>query len=48
MKKIRENFLKLPKLLDDNIKIINSSESLKNVFEDVIKETDKLFQKVKT
>ena len=48
MKKIRENFLKLPKLLDDNIKIINSSESLKNVFEDVIKETDELFQKVKT
>ena len=42
MKKIRENFLKLPKLLDDNIKIIDSSRLLENVFEDVRKEVDKI------
>lgn len=42
MKKIRENFLRMPKLLKDNIKIIDSSKSLKNVFEAVKKETDKI------
>lgn len=42
MKKIRENFLRLPKLLNDNIKIIDSSKSLKNVFEDIKKEVDKI------
>lgn len=42
MKKIRKNFLKLPKLVNDNIKIIDSSKSLKNVFEAVKKETDKI------
>ena len=42
MKKIRANFLKLPKLLSDNIKIIDSSKSLKNVFEDIKKEIDKM------
>lgn len=35
MKNIRKNFLKLPKLLDDNIKIIDSSKTLNEVFEDV-------------
>ena len=40
MKKIRQKFLQLPKLLEDNIKIIDSSKPLKNVFEDVRKEVD--------
>ncbi len=40
MKKIRENFLKLPSLLKDNIKIIDSSKPLKNVFESARKELD--------
>ena len=42
MKKIRQNFLKLPKLLDDNIKVIDSSKTLNVVFEDVKKEVDKM------
>ena len=42
MKKIRQNFLKLPKLLDDNIKIIDASKSLKDVFGDIRKEIDKI------
>jgi len=42
MKRIRQNFLKLPKLLNDNIKIIDSSKSLKEVFEDIRKEIDRL------
>ena len=40
MKKIRANFLKLPKLVNDNIKIIDSSKSLKDVFDDIKKEID--------
>ncbi|MEK6943048.1 MAG: dTMP kinase [Nanoarchaeota archaeon] len=41
MKKIRNNFLKMPKMLKkDNIKIINSSKSLKNVFANVKKEVN--------
>ena len=42
MKRIRFNFLNLPKLLQDNIKIIDSSRSLKGVFNDIIKEIGKL------
>ncbi|MEK6828262.1 MAG: hypothetical protein AABX78_02830, partial [Nanoarchaeota archaeon] len=42
MKKIRQNFLKLPKLLNDNIKIINATKSLKEVFGDIRKEIDKI------
>ena len=42
MKKIRQNFLKLPRLLNDNIKIIDSSKKLKSVFEDIRKEMDKI------
>lgn len=42
MKKIRENFLKLPKLLSDNITIIDSSKPLQNVFENVKAEVDKI------
>lgn len=45
MKKIRGNFLKLPKLLDDNIKIIDSSRPIKNVFEDIKKELNKLLNR---
>lgn len=41
MKKIRENFLRMPNLLNDNIKIIDSSKPLKNVFGAVKKEIDK-------
>ena len=42
MKKIRKNFLALPKLLNENIKIINASQPLKNVFENIRKEVDKI------
>ena len=42
MEKIRENFLKLPKLLKDNIKIIDSNKGLNDVFEDIKKEVDKV------
>lgn len=42
MKKIRLNFLKLPKLLKDRIKIIDASKPLKSVFQDVRKEVDKI------
>ena len=42
MKRIRANFLKLPKLLNENIKIIDASKPLKNVFENVRKEVDKI------
>ncbi len=42
MKRIRANFLKLPKLLNDNIKIIDASKPLKNVFGNVKKEVDKI------
>ena len=40
MGKIRQNFLKLPKLLKDNIKIIDSGDSLNEVFENIKKEVD--------
>jgi len=40
MKKIRKNFLRMPRMLKDNIKIINSSKSLKNVFANVKKEVN--------
>ena len=42
MKKIRENFLKLPTLLKDNIKIIDSNKSLKDAFESIAKEVDRI------
>ena len=40
MKEIRKNFLWLPKLLKDNIKIIDSRGSLNEVFENVKREID--------
>ncbi len=42
MEKIRANFLELPKLLSDNIKIIDSNKSLNEAFEDIKKEVDKV------
>ena len=42
MKSIRTNFFRLPKLLKDNIKIIDASKSLKNVFSHIKKEIDKI------
>lgn len=42
MRKIRANFLRLPGLLIDNIKIIDSSKPLKKVFESIRKEVDKI------
>ena len=42
MKKIRTIFLRLPKLLNDNIKIIDSSKPLKDVFKEMRKEVDKM------
>jgi len=44
MKKIRENFLKLPSLLEDNIKIIDSNKGLKEVFDDIKKEVDRILE----
>ena len=41
MKKIRKNFLSLAKMLNDNIKFIDSSKSIKKVFADVKKEVDR-------
>ena len=45
MKKIREIFLTLPKLLSDNLKVIDSSRPLNEVFEDVKKEVDRKLEK---
>ena len=42
MKRLREKFLEMPKLLNDNIKIIDASKSAEEVFEDIKKEVDRL------
>ncbi|MBI2557835.1 dTMP kinase [Candidatus Woesearchaeota archaeon] len=42
MKKIRKNFLLLPKLLEDNIKIINASKPLNDVFAAIKKEIENI------
>ena len=42
MEKIRRNFLGMPKLLHDNIKIIDSSGHLDDVFREVVKEVNKI------
>lgn len=44
MKELRENFLLLPKMINDNIKIIDASKSNKEVFEGIKKEADKLLK----
>jgi len=43
MIKLRSRFLDLPRLLTDNIKIIDASKSKEDVFKDIKKEVDKLF-----
>jgi len=42
MKRLRQNFLKLPEQLNDNIKIINASKNLEEVFKQVKTEIDKI------
>ena len=42
MRKLRDRFLELPKLLNDNVKAIDASKSQSEVFEDIKKEVDKL------
>jgi len=42
MKELRSKFLELPKFLDDNIKIIDASEEIHEVFEKVKEEVDKI------
>ena len=44
MRKLRERFLQLPKILKDNIKVIDASREANEVFEDIKKEADKLLQ----
>jgi len=42
MKKLRRRFLEMPKLLNDNIKIIDASKSKEDVFEAITEEASKL------
>ena len=42
MKKIRENFLKLPEMLEDQIMIVNSNKPIKEVFNQIKKEVEKV------
>ena len=42
MNKLREKFLEMPKLLNDNIKIIDASRDADSVFDDIRKEVDRL------
>lgn len=42
MIKLRMNFLSLPKTLDENIKVIDASKTIGEVFEQIKKEIDKL------
>jgi len=42
MKKLREKFLEMPKLLNDNIKIIDASKDKDTVFNDIKIEIDKI------
>ena len=42
MKKLRERFLELPKILKDKIKVINASRKREEVFEEIKKDVDKL------
>ena len=44
MNRIRKNFLMLPKMLPDNIKIIDSNRPLSEVFENIKKELDSLME----
>jgi len=42
MNRLREKFFEMPKLLNDNIKIIDASKSAEEVFEDIKKEVNKI------
>ncbi len=42
MKKLRQRFLEMPKLLNDDIKIIDASKSKEEVFEDIRKEIENM------
>ncbi|MFC1705020.1 dTMP kinase [Nanoarchaeota archaeon] len=42
MEKLRMNFLSLPKMLDENIKVIDASKSINEVFEQIKKEIDEI------
>lgn len=42
LKLVRKNFLDSPKYLSDNIKIINSNQTIEQVFEDIKSELDKI------
>jgi len=42
MKKIRQNFIKLPRLMKGNIIVINASKPLDGVFKDIKKEINKI------
>ena len=42
MRNLRGKFLQLPKILKDNIKIIDASKGVPEVFEDIKKEVDKM------
>ena len=42
MRSLRGRFLQLPKILKDNIKIIDASKEADEVFEDIKKEVDKM------
>jgi len=42
MSKLREKFLEMPRLLNDNIKIMDASRDINVVFDEIRKEIDKL------
>ncbi|MBI2660276.1 hypothetical protein HYX07_03890 [Candidatus Woesearchaeota archaeon] len=45
MKRIRAYFLKMPRLLKDNIKVMDSNKSLNEVFASIRKEVDIILEK---
>ena len=47
LQKTRDNFLRLPDLLDDKIKIVDSSKGLEEVFEGIKKELEKILMSPK-
>ena len=42
MQKIRQNFLKLPEMLEDNITLVNSNKPISEVFNQIKKEVEKI------
>ena len=47
LQKTRNNFLRLPELLEDNIKIVDSSRGLEEVFDEIKRELDKILMSLK-